>query len=336
MSLKLTNRYSLFPRLQLVAGRNQELVLVGGKTRRILRCANETVRNWLLQLAESGAGVEELAKASSSEAAKRMVRTLEQNRIIRPEFTNSFENTPQEKQVLYFAECVGNPDEAQRALQKKHVAILGAGGVGAIVAQHMVGLGVGTLTLIDFDRVDPTNLNRQFVYTRNDIGKSKVEVLAAHLQDVDPTLKVRMFSRQIASSADLTACLDTSVNFIVCAADTPPIAIRQFVCDAAAALSSAAVFAGVGFDSGYVGPLLDSPEELGTYGALLKQRLAASQHEKVRCIALSIGFSNSLISSILCRELTHFLLGLKVKSKNTQLNIDLNTLEVQEERISAS
>ena len=62
-------------------------------------------------------------------------------------------------------------------LAQKRVLVIGAGGVGQHVATYLVTNGVSNLTIVDFDKVELSNLNRQILLTENDIGKSKVEVV---------------------------------------------------------------------------------------------------------------------------------------------------------------
>ena len=62
---------------------------------------------------------------------------------------------------------------AQQTLLESHVAIIGAGGLGAAAIQYLAAAGIGRLTIIDDDQVDLTNLNRQTVHSASDIGKPK-------------------------------------------------------------------------------------------------------------------------------------------------------------------
>ena len=66
-------------------------------------------------------------------------------------------------------------DWDQRKLEQQAVLILGVGGLGSIVAINLLRLGVGKLFLVDYDVVDIHNLNRQLLYTHEDVGKPKVE-----------------------------------------------------------------------------------------------------------------------------------------------------------------
>lgn len=79
-------------------------------------------------------------------------------------------------------------DPAVRArLAESHVAIVGCGGLGSNAANMLVRSGVGTLTLIDFDVVDESNLNRQLFF-RDQLGTPKTEALAETLRRISPRL----------------------------------------------------------------------------------------------------------------------------------------------------
>ncbi len=70
-----------------------------------------------------------------------------------------------------------------------NIGIAGAGGLGSNIAMHLIRSGVGNLKIVDFDRIDESNLNRQFFF-RDQIGRVKVEALKENLQRIDPTLSV--------------------------------------------------------------------------------------------------------------------------------------------------
>jgi tRNA A37 threonylcarbamoyladenosine dehydratase len=69
-------------------------------------------------------------------------------------------------------------------LAKAHVFIAGVGGVGSVVAEALARSGVGELTLVDFDKVDPSNLNRQLQTTKDNIGASKVEEMKKWIERI--------------------------------------------------------------------------------------------------------------------------------------------------------
>lgn len=78
-------------------------------------------------------------------------------------------------------------------LKKSHVAVFGCGGVGSYVIEALARSGVGSLTLIDKDVVDITNINRQLIADTTTIGMPKVEVEKERLLRINPTLRVTTY-----------------------------------------------------------------------------------------------------------------------------------------------
>lgn len=76
-------------------------------------------------------------------------------------------------------------------LSASRVAILGCGGLGSNVAAMLVRAGVGALTLVDFDRVELGNLNRQ-LYFRDQLGQMKTDALSGTLRRIDPNVALRL------------------------------------------------------------------------------------------------------------------------------------------------
>ena len=90
-----------------------------------------------------------------------------------------------------------------RALQEARVIIFGVGGVGGWCAESLLRTGVGHLTLVDFDVIDCTNLNRQVVATHKNIGQSKVFEMQKRLLSICPEADVQAIDRQYnAETAD--------------------------------------------------------------------------------------------------------------------------------------
>ena len=83
--------------------------------------------------------------------------------------------------------------EAMDRLANARVAIFGIGGVGGYVVEALARSGVGTLDLIDDDKICLTNLNRQIIATRSTIGKYKVDVAKARVLDINPKAVVNTY-----------------------------------------------------------------------------------------------------------------------------------------------
>src|SRR4051794_7460912 len=77
--------------------------------------------------------------------------------------------------------------EGQRRLKAARVLCVGAGGLGAPASLYLAAAGVGTIGLVDFDVVDASNLQRQVLFSINDVGRPKVEAARDRLQGINPT-----------------------------------------------------------------------------------------------------------------------------------------------------
>lgn len=80
--------------------------------------------------------------------------------------------------------------EAMERLEKSRVAVFGIGGVGGYTVEALVRSGIGSIDLIDDDKVCLTNLNRQIIATRSTVGKYKVDVMEQRIHDINPKCNV--------------------------------------------------------------------------------------------------------------------------------------------------
>lgn len=111
-------------------------------------------------------------------------------------------------------------DEKMERLRHAHVLVVGVGGVGAYAAEMLCRAGVGQLTLVDADAVQPTNINRQLPALHSTIGQAKVDVLAARFKDINPELQLRVLP-VFLKDEQIPALLDAAnYDFIVDAIDT--------------------------------------------------------------------------------------------------------------------
>ena len=81
-------------------------------------------------------------------------------------------------------------DEAVKSLRDSKILLFGVGGVGGYTAEALARAGVGSLTLVDSDKVDITNINRQIIALHSTIGRYKTEVMADRIKDIDPSAEV--------------------------------------------------------------------------------------------------------------------------------------------------
>jgi sulfur-carrier protein adenylyltransferase/sulfurtransferase len=78
----------------------------------------------------------------------------------------------------------------QRKLLDSKILVIGAGGLGSPVLLYLAAAGVGTLGVVDFDRVDVSNLQRQILHTNEDVGRPKVQSAVEHLRAINPTIEI--------------------------------------------------------------------------------------------------------------------------------------------------
>lgn len=93
--------------------------------------------------------------------------------------------------------------QGQKALQTKHVMVIGGGGLGSNSTNLLVRMGVGSIDIIDDDIVDITNLHRTAVFSEQDIGKSKALILQEKLQKINSEVHVNGINQKVtAENAD--------------------------------------------------------------------------------------------------------------------------------------
>ena len=111
-------------------------------------------------------------------------------------------------------------EEKLSKLQAAHVLIVGLGGVGAYAAEMIARAGVGELTLADADRVGESNINRQLIALHSTIGRSKVELVAERLRDINPSIKLHTMEQFIKDEATYTLLDAARYDYVVDAIDT--------------------------------------------------------------------------------------------------------------------
>jgi bacteriocin biosynthesis cyclodehydratase domain-containing protein len=139
-----------------------------------------------------------------------------------------------DRQLRYFSDIGSgepSPSECQRRLREAKVTVLGVGGLGGAAAWALACCGVGEMWLIDGDRVEVSNLNRQILYTEADIGLQKVELATARLRAFFPAMEVTATARRLESQVEIADFID-GADVVVDAADWPAHDIERW-CNAA-------------------------------------------------------------------------------------------------------
>lgn len=131
--------------------------------------------------------------------------------------------------------------EGQRRLKAARVLLVGAGGLGSPTAQYLAASGVGTIGIVDHDTVDVSNLQRQVLYTMQDIGRPKLEAAAARLSAMNPHITI--VEHRCRIEADNAMALIADYDIVVDGTDN--FATRYLINDACVLSGKPNVYASV-------------------------------------------------------------------------------------------
>ncbi|MEG8039302.1 HesA/MoeB/ThiF family protein [Sphingomonas sp. LR60] len=138
----------------------------------------------------------------------------------------------------------------QLRLTRAHVLVIGAGGIGSPVIQYLAAAGIGRLTIVDDDRVELSNLQRQTLFATEDVGRAKAEVAAASVARLNPHVSARAIVARVGAD-NIASLLDEAPDVIVDGCDN--FDTRLVVADAALAHRIPLVSAAVGRFEGQIG-----------------------------------------------------------------------------------
>jgi len=150
-----------------------------------------------------------------------------------------------DEQLLHYSRQIMLPHfgiEGQQRLQSAHAVIMGVGGLGSPAAMYLAAAGIGTLTLVDFDTVDHSNLQRQIIHNTNSVGESKVSSAKNTLKKINPEVSIHSIDKHLTLDelktliADTDCVIDATDNF-----ETRFIINRACVSQKVALVSAAAI-----------------------------------------------------------------------------------------------
>ncbi len=110
-------------------------------------------------------------------------------------------------------------EKNQLELLEKHVAVIGIGGVGSYLAEALARSGIGNITLVDFDTVSESNINRQLPALISNIGKSKVILMKDRISQINPGIRVNALN-EFCTAELFEKITDEKIDFVADAIDT--------------------------------------------------------------------------------------------------------------------
>jgi len=122
--------------------------------------------------------------------------------------------TLSKEEILRYSRHLIMPEvgmEGQLKLKRARVLLIGTGGLGAPLGLYLAAAGVGHLGLVDFDKVDFTNLQRQVTFGTSDVGRRKVEAARERLSNLNPGIEIKVFETMLTSANALELFRDYDI-----------------------------------------------------------------------------------------------------------------------------
>ena len=248
-----------------------------------------------------------------------------------------------DRQLRYFSDIGSDgltPSQCQEWLREARLAVLGVGGLGGWAAWALACVGVGEMWLIDGDRVEVSNLNRQILYTESDIGRLKVEAAAERLTAFNSAMRVEATAKRLESEAEIAEFV-AGADIVIDAADWPAHDIERW-CNAACFAAGIPYITMSHFPPvARVGPLY-VPGKTGCFTCqeTAYRRsyplfdVAVDQRRAKPSPAATLGPACGLIGGQVGLEVMHHLTGLCDASTLGVAHIyDLRTMEVKREAV---
>ncbi|CAN5301025.1 molybdopterin-synthase adenylyltransferase MoeB [soil metagenome] len=138
--------------------------------------------------------------------------------------------------------------KGQERLKQAKVFVVGAGGLGTPVIQYLSAAGVGTLGIIDFDQISESNLHRQVLYSIDEVGKNKTEVIQTKIRQINPFVEVITYQ----SKLNAENALDIIADYDLVIDGTDNFATRYIINDACLILDKPFIYGAIHKSEGQV------------------------------------------------------------------------------------
>ena len=217
--------------------------------------------------------------------------------------------------------------KGQEKIKAASVLVIGAGGLGCPALQYLAAAGVGRIGIIDFDQVDISNLQRQILYTTEDIGQFKAKAAAARLSANNPLVRFHSYTEQLTAENALTIL--ASYDIIVDGSDN--FSTRYLVNDACVILNKPLVFGSIFKFDGQVAVFnyTDAEGRRGpTYRCLYPE--PPEDGEMPSCSEMGVlGVLPGIIGTLQANEALKIILGLGNPLSGKLFTLDALTMHTQ-------
>jgi molybdopterin/thiamine biosynthesis adenylyltransferase/rhodanese-related sulfurtransferase len=224
-------------------------------------------------------------------------------------------------------------ESGQQKLKKSKVLVVGAGGLGCPVLQYLAAAGVGHLGIVDFDKVDESNLQRQILYSTTDVGMNKAAAAKKRLNALNPLIKIASYEYKLTNKNALN--LFSGYDLIVDGSDN--FSTRYLVNDACIITNKTLVYGAVHQFEGQV--TVFNYKQGPTYRCLFPE--APKQGSVPNCSEVGVlGVLPGIIGVHQANEALKIILGIgqvlsgklviidALNNSQLQLNIDKSTEQI--------
>jgi adenylyltransferase/sulfurtransferase len=212
-------------------------------------------------------------------------------------------------------------EKGQQRIEDAHILIVGVGALGSVAAELLCRAGVRNITLCDYDIVQESNLQRQSLYTTDDVGRLKVEAAKEHLIAIDPMCLVTPVAEPFSSATPLSG-----VDLIIDGTDS--LNARLLLNDAAKKSGIPLVIGAAGGTRGIIFAV--AAGDPASTGAPCWQCIARSKSAGSDCDSGVLGMTTHAIASLQAAAALRILLG---DTPRELVEIDVWTLEARKVRV---
>ncbi|GGD10285.1 HesA/MoeB/ThiF family protein [Pontibacillus salipaludis] len=227
-----------------------------------------------------------------------------------------------------------NPWELQYKLKTSSAVVLGSGGVGVNIAASLAGLGVGKIRIVDYDKVEESNLNRQMYYSMDDVGKLKVEALQEQLLKKNPHIDIEAVQMKLNNEEDIEKVCK-GVDLIILAADEPRYSIEKMVNRVSYRIKTPWIMGA--YASTAVNCMAFIPGETPCFNCIdLRQNNEIQGHSQIEVSESIFGFTHAVTAPVAALaghlaslEAMYHLIGLKPRTTDFVYQINLYTFDTE-------
>lgn len=248
----------------IIISQKTEYIFYGRKSFKLAtKKLNKSSLDELLTQLTQGLTESDFFSLRASHPLKLLIERLMQDHLITPYYTE-YENSALAKTYQFFNHLLADNSSPFTFKEDLHAIVVGCGGVGGNIALSLVASGFKQFTLIDYDKVEASNLNRQFCYSTQDIGNSKVNALADKIVSINPHAKVTRIKEKIDSQHSLTSMVAEG-SIIVSGIDTPVTYSSLFTAELSLQKNIPIIYGSIGYQNIKAGPLLDNYQAKKAY-----------------------------------------------------------------------